>query len=107
MKQLAAQLTREGYRTPRSQKGYTSTSVRQLLSRCGLTGGVIGCEQLDRGEWWLPDLARELGIPSAKLHDWAFREKVRTRRVTPEGPWVVWADSRERRRLRKLMAESG
>jgi DNA invertase Pin-like site-specific DNA recombinase len=107
MKQLAAQLTREGYRTPRSQKGYTSTSVRQLLSRRGLTGGVIGCEQLDRGEWWLPDLARELGILSAKLRDWAFREKVRARRVTPEGPWVVWADGRERRRLRKLMAESG
>ena len=46
IKQLAAQLTREGYRTPRSQKGYTSTSVRQLLSRRGLTGGVIGREQL-------------------------------------------------------------
>ena len=106
MKQLAAQLTREGYRTPRSQKGYTTTSVRQLLSRRGLTGGVIGREQLDRGEWWLPDLASELGISSARLRDWAMHEKVRARRVTPEGPWVVWADGRERRRLRKLMAES-
>jgi DNA invertase Pin-like site-specific DNA recombinase len=106
MKQLAAQLTREGYRTPRSQKGYTSTSVRQLLSRRGLTGGAIGREQLDRGEWWLPDLAGELGMPSAKLRDWAFREKIRARRVSPEGPWVVWADGRERRRLRKLAAES-
>jgi hypothetical protein len=106
MKQVAAQLTREGYRTPRSQKGYTSTSVRQLLSRRGLTGGVIGREQLDGNEWWLPDLALELGIPSAKLRDWAMREQVRARRVTPEGPWVVWADGRERRRLRKLMAES-
>ena len=39
MNELAARLTREGFRTPRSQKGYTSTSVRQLLSRRGLTGG--------------------------------------------------------------------
>ena len=33
---VAAQLNREGFRTPRSGKGYTSTSVRKLLSRCGL-----------------------------------------------------------------------
>jgi hypothetical protein len=31
--QVAKQLNEEGYRTPRSRKGYTSTSVRQLLSR--------------------------------------------------------------------------
>jgi DNA invertase Pin-like site-specific DNA recombinase len=31
--QIAAQLNQEGFRTPRSRTGYTSTSVRQLLSR--------------------------------------------------------------------------
>ena len=31
--QVAKQLNEEGYRTPRSRKGYTSTSVRKLLSR--------------------------------------------------------------------------
>jgi hypothetical protein len=31
--QIATQLNKEGYRTPRSRKGYTSTSVRKLLSR--------------------------------------------------------------------------
>jgi hypothetical protein len=30
---VAMQLNKEGYRTPRSRKGYTSTSVRKLLSR--------------------------------------------------------------------------
>ena len=34
IKQIAAQLNGEGYHTPRSRKGYTSTSVRKLLSRC-------------------------------------------------------------------------
>jgi len=106
MKQLAAQLTREGYRTPRSKRGYTSTSVRKLLSRRGLTGGVIGRDKLDRGEWWLPDLARELGISSSRLRDWAMRKEVRARRVIPEGPWVIWADGRERRRLRNLVDDS-
>jgi DNA invertase Pin-like site-specific DNA recombinase len=31
--QVARQLNAEGYRTPKSRKGYTSTSVRKLLSR--------------------------------------------------------------------------
>jgi hypothetical protein len=106
IKELAAQLTREGYRTPRTQKGYTSTSVRQLLSRRGLTGGAVGREQLESGEWWLPELAQKLGVTYNKLRGWALEGKVRARRVVPEGPWVVWADSREQRRLRKLMANS-
>jgi hypothetical protein len=37
IKEVAARLNDEGFRTPRSRKGYTSTSVRKLLSRRGLT----------------------------------------------------------------------
>jgi DNA invertase Pin-like site-specific DNA recombinase len=106
IKELASQLTREGFRTPRSQKGYTYTSVRQLLCRRGLTGGVIGREKLASGEWWLPDLAQKLGTPYDKLRDWALRGELRARRVLPEGPWVIWADGNERRRLKKRMANS-
>ncbi len=71
IKQIAAQLNAEGYRTPRSRKGYTSTSVRKLLSRGELTRGRIATRQLDRHEWWLPDLARELQMSANKLRDWA------------------------------------
>jgi DNA invertase Pin-like site-specific DNA recombinase len=106
IKELAAQLNREGYHTPRTQKGYTPTSVRQLLSRRGLTGGAIGREQLESGEWWLPDLAKELGSSYDRLREWALLGKVRARRVQSGGPWVVWADGKERRRLRKLIANS-
>jgi len=104
IKELAARLTREGYRTPRTQKGYTPTSVRQLLSRRGLTGGAVGREQLGSGEWWLPDLAKELGTTYDELREWALRGTARARRVGPGGPWIVWADGRERRRLRKVLA---
>src|SRR5262245_19140098 len=34
IKEVAEQLNEDGYRTPRSRKGYTPTSVRKLLSRC-------------------------------------------------------------------------
>ena len=106
IKQIAAQLNAEGYRTPRSRKGYTSTSVRKLLSRGELTRGRIATRQLDRHEWWLPDLARELQMSANKLRDWALRGWVRSRQVPPRGLWIIWADGRERQRLRKLRAAS-
>ncbi len=37
IKEVAATLNSEGFRTPRSHNWYTSTSIRKLLSRCGLT----------------------------------------------------------------------
>ena len=73
IKQIASKLNAEGYRTPRSRKGYTSTSVRKLLSRCQLTRDRIATTQLGRNEWWLPDLARELTMSANKLRDWALR----------------------------------
>jgi len=106
IKQIAVQLNAEGHRTPRSRKGYTSTSVRKLLSRGELTRGRIPTRQLDRHEWWLPDLARELEMSANKLRDWALRGWVRSRQVPPRGLWVVWADGRERERLRKLRTAS-
>jgi hypothetical protein len=106
IKEVAAELTREGYRTPRTQKGYTPTSVRQLLCRRGLTGGAVGREQLDSGEWWLPDLAEKLGTTYDRLRDWALHGKVRAWRVQPGGPWVVWADDQERQRLQAPMTNS-
>src|SRR5262249_58719011 len=107
IKRIAAQLNAEGYRTLRSRKGYTSTSVRKLLSRGELTRGRIPTRRLDRHEWWLPDLARELQMSANKLRDWAVRGWVRARQVPPRGLWVVWADGRERHRLRRLRAAPG
>jgi DNA invertase Pin-like site-specific DNA recombinase len=106
IKHIAAQLNAEGYRTPRSRRGYTSTSVRKLLSRGELTRGRIATRLLDRNEWWLPDLARELQMSANKLRDWALRGWIRSRQVPPRGLWVVWADGRERQRLRKLREAS-
>ena len=80
IKQIAAQLNAEGYRTPRSRKGYTSTSVRKLLSRGELTRGRIATRQLDRHEWWLPNLARALQMSANKLRNWALRGWVRSHR---------------------------
>jgi DNA invertase Pin-like site-specific DNA recombinase len=39
IREIVVKLNEEGFRTPRSGKGYTSTSVRKLLSRAGLANG--------------------------------------------------------------------
>jgi len=57
-------------------------------------------------EWWLPELARSLQMSANKLRYWALRGWVRSRQIPPRGLWVVWADGRERQRLRKLRAAS-
>src|SRR5262245_53014974 len=106
IKPIATQLNEEGDRTPRSRKGSTSTSVRKRLSRGELTRGRIPTRQLDRHEWWLPDLARELGMSANQRRDWAVRGWVRSRPIPPRGLGVIWADGRERQRLRKLRAAS-
>ena len=105
MVQIAGQINKEGYHTPISRKGYTTTSVRKLLSRRGLTNDKIGAGRLEANESWLPDLAHELQMPADKLREWALRGCVRSRQVQPQGLWIVWADARERRRLQRLVAE--
>ena len=109
MKELADRLTREGYRTPRSQKGYTSTSVRKLLSRRGLTGGKIG-----RGN-------NSHRTKRAGDRTWPTSWRPR-RRGFASGPWAgrfVHDESsreahgscgpmrEERRRLRELVSKPG
>ena len=54
----------------------------------------------------MSDLARELEVSGGKLRDWAGRGWLRARRVSAHGPWIIWADGRERDRLRELAAHS-
>jgi hypothetical protein len=104
--QIAAKLNGEGFRAPKAPGGYNATSVRKLMSRRGLSDGGKVHGRLGKGEWWLSDLARELGMSDGKLRDWTARGWLRARRSSAHGLWIVWADCRERRRLLKLKARS-
>ncbi len=75
--QIAEDLNREGFRTPRGRGDYTPELVRRLLSRYGLTGAAIAAAQLGPDEWWLPDLASELQVPEIKLREWVVKGWVR------------------------------
>jgi DNA invertase Pin-like site-specific DNA recombinase len=107
--EIAAALNREGFIPPKRRATYNRGMVRQLLARCGLSswhrarpdGGV-----LREDEWWLSQLALELGMPPITLHSWLRRGWVRGRKLAGGrmGRWILWADNQELDRLRRLRA---
>ena len=106
--QIAEVLNREEYRAPRDGS-FTGNRVRRLIRQLGLAdvpAGVGGPSDLPRrGEWWLPDLAAELGLKPIVVHRWRWSGRLHARQLAGEnGRWVVWADRDEVSRLRRLRA---
>ena len=100
--QIADALNREGFSPPRRRGAFTKGCIGDLVRRLGLTGELFREDLLRRNEWWIPDLARELGVIAVKIHYWVKQGWIHHRR-TPSGKHlIVWADQDELRRLRKL-----
>jgi hypothetical protein len=54
-------------------------------------------------EWWLPDLAMHLKMPTSTMHRWRKVGWVRARKITETGGhWAIFADDAELIRLEKL-----
>jgi DNA invertase Pin-like site-specific DNA recombinase len=102
LEQIAETLNREGFVPPRRRGVFTEAGVADLARRLGLLGELFRDELLDKNEWWIPDLARELQVISVKVHYWVKQGWINHRR-TPSGKHlIVWADKDELHRLRKL-----
>jgi len=101
--QLADELNRDGFRPPSgAAKRFTQHLTAALIYRLGLSPPRHPTVRLEPGEWWVRDLARELGIPLTRLRDWAGKGYVRTRKVGPQGHLIAWADAGELERLGRL-----
>lgn len=104
-KVIAERLNAEGYRPPKRQKHFGKQGVRDLMHRLGLTRTRTRSESpkvLDEDEWWLPELAREIGMPNVTLYHWIRRGWVKAHQRKENRRWVVWADETELKRLRRL-----
>jgi DNA invertase Pin-like site-specific DNA recombinase len=100
--QIAERLNREGFMPPRRRGVFTKSGIGDLIRRLGLAGELFREDLLQRNEWWIPDLARELAVIAVKVHYWVKRAWIHYRR-TPSGKHlIVWADQDELRRLRQL-----
>jgi hypothetical protein len=104
--QIAESLNRERFRPSRGSE-FKAGQVRRLLVRFGLAeapAGIAGPKDLPgRGEWWLPGLARELGVRPIAVHQWRWAGWIHARQLPGDnGRVIVWADRDELRRLRRL-----
>ena len=106
---IAEHLNREGFHPPKRTLHFTSNMVGRLLGDHGLHGprpqAMVDSQWLEADEYWLTDLARELGIPVATMHKWQRMGWIRSRKVpVAGGRWALWADVDERTRLQRLRA---
>jgi DNA invertase Pin-like site-specific DNA recombinase len=101
-RQIAERLNEEGFVPPRRRGAFTGAGIGDLVRDLGLVGELFRDDLVGKDEWWIPDLARKLGVSPHKIHYWVKQRWVHSRR-TPSGKHlVVWADKDEIRRLRQL-----
>jgi DNA invertase Pin-like site-specific DNA recombinase len=101
--EIAECLNREGFRPPSNPAGrFTPERARDLVYRLGLSPRRRPAEGLAADEWWLRDLADELGVGYGRFKEWVRRGYVHARRVGSRKHLVIWADADERERLRRL-----
>lgn len=106
--EMASVLNAEGFhppkRAPQFTKGILSRFLRERGIRIGpLPRSVTDEQPLAADEWWLADLAAELGMPIATMHRWQRVGWVSSRKVPQAGGrWAIYADAAELRRLGRL-----
>jgi hypothetical protein len=103
--QIATVLNGEDFVMPRGE-AFNGRTVRHLFTRFGLTGqpaGLAAGEGPGRCEWWLPELAWELGVKPIVIHRWRWSGYLSARQLAGDkSRWIVWANAAEVRRLRRL-----
>ncbi len=108
LSEIAATLNAEGFHPPKRTRQFTKAIVSRFLREHGVRTGPlprsVTCGQhLEADEWWLPNLAAELAMPTATLHRWQRVGWVTSRKVTAAGGrWAIYADADELLRLRRL-----
>jgi DNA invertase Pin-like site-specific DNA recombinase len=102
---IADQLHAEGYRPPKRRERFGKQGVLDLLHRLGLRQQHARSPRSDgpgEHEWWLPALARTIGMPTVTLFTWIRRGWVTAhQQEQPPYRWILWADPAEVARLRE------
>lgn len=103
--EVAECLNAEGFHPPKRVERFTSGMVGGFLARFCQKGSSRQAERarqdLEKGEWLLGDLARQLGMPQTTLHRWRKAGWLHARKL-PGGLWAIDAAGNEGRRLAQL-----
>jgi len=95
--EIAERLNREG-RISSHLKPFTANTIRAALSRLALTEVRRGADNnqlvLAENEWFVPDLARELGVSRQVVYSWIRAGRLPARQIDgPQGRWILRADA--------------
>lgn len=102
--EIAERLTAEGLRPPKRRERFGRQGVIDLMRRLGLRekrSRPSEQEELGENEWWLKDLAQQIGMPDVTLYNWVRRGWVRARREDGGRRLVLAADAAEIDMLRE------
>jgi hypothetical protein len=102
---IATQLNQEEFHLPKSNTPFKAVTVLELMRRLGLyqrRPKGVNTEVLAEHEWWLPDLARTLEMPSSTLYTWVKQNQLRFRKQSTS-PYrlIIWADEADIQRLKQ------
>ena len=101
--QIAHQLNQDGFHSPKNGRPFKPAGVLSLMRRLGCYQRHprgINKESLGDNEWWLPDLARYLNMPTKTLYKWVKKGWVDARKQSaPPYRLIVIADENEVERL--------
>ncbi|MEU6657360.1 recombinase family protein [Streptomyces sp. NPDC046900] len=108
---IVERLAAEGFRAAKGHDKISNRAVDRLLDQLGFPPRRRRRPTSPPGEapgpneWWLDDLATELGMPAITLRDWATKGWARGRRESrPPHRWILHADPGELAALRERRA---
>jgi DNA invertase Pin-like site-specific DNA recombinase len=107
-RQIAGTLNAEGFRPPKRTSRFTGGQVRTLITQHGIRsqpkGRPAALTSLAPGQWSVPSLAAELGMPTATIYNWIYRGWITARHAPGTRNWIITADDQQMRQLRQRRA---
>jgi DNA invertase Pin-like site-specific DNA recombinase len=107
-RQIADVLNAEGFRPPKRTSRFSDGQVRTLISQRGIRSQAKGrpaaLTSLAPGEWSVPGLSAELGMPTASIYNWIYRGWITARHAPGTRNWIITADDEQIRQLRERRA---
>jgi DNA invertase Pin-like site-specific DNA recombinase len=108
-KAIANRLHAEGFRPAKGRQRIGISAITQLLHQLGYPRAVTRArivpppgEEPGPHEWWLDDLAADLGMPPITLHTWIRRGWVHARQESRRPHrWIIHADGDQLAELRQ------
>jgi hypothetical protein len=104
-RQIAQTLNAEGYRPPKRTAVFTGQQVRGIIDRHAIRERAKGrpavLRDLNPGEWSVPGLSAELGMPTASIYNWIYRGWITARHGPGGRNWIITAGEEQLRELRE------